>query len=229
MQSMSASAKPAFWKTSRVAGAGPIPISAGSTPTVAHAVGRRASGFRALSRTAVSDARINAAPPSTMPDALPAVTQPFLLNAVGNFASTSIVVSGRMWSSRAKSSVPFRVFSSTGTTSSSKRPSAQARAASCWLRIAYSSCASRLTPVLHGAVLRGRGHRAAAVRVEERRPQRVFQLSLTETQAAPQPANHVRRLAHALHAAREHHVRFTKKDLMRRLNGGLDAGIRTAG
>ena len=81
-----------------------------------------------------------------MPDALPAVTQPFLLNAVGSFASTSIVVSGRMWSSRAKTSVPLRVFSSTGTTSSSKRPSAQARAASCWLRIAYSSCASRLTP-----------------------------------------------------------------------------------
>ena len=78
----------------RVAGAGPMPISAGSTPTIAQPVSR-ASGVRPRSRTARSDASTSAAPPSTMPEALPAVTQPFLLNTGGSLASVSMVVSGR--------------------------------------------------------------------------------------------------------------------------------------
>ncbi len=69
-----------------------------------------------------------------MPLAFPAVTQPFLLNAAGSFANPSIVESGRMWSSRAKSSTPLRDLISTGTTSEANRPSLHAASASCWLR-----------------------------------------------------------------------------------------------
>ncbi len=78
-----------------VAGAGPIPISDGSTPTVAQWVSRPI-GASPCSFTPRSDASRIAAAPSTMPDALPAVTQPFLLNAAGNFARPSIDESGRM-------------------------------------------------------------------------------------------------------------------------------------
>ena len=66
----------------------------GSTPTAAHATSR-ASGVSPLSFTAFADARISAAPPSTMPLALPAVTVPSFENAAGSFASPSSVVSGR--------------------------------------------------------------------------------------------------------------------------------------
>jgi hypothetical protein len=39
---------------------------------------------------------MTAAPPSTIPLALPAVTVPFFENAVGSLPSASMVVSGRM-------------------------------------------------------------------------------------------------------------------------------------
>ena len=66
------------------------------------------------------------------------------------------------------------------------------------------------------------------MRVEERRPERVFELSLPQTQAVAQPANDVRRLAHALHAAGEHDVRFAELDELRAVDGGLDAGAAKA-
>ena len=79
-----------------IAGAGPMPMIAGSTPTVAHA-GEPADRLRGRAPSRPSrDARISAAPPSTMPLALPAVTVPSFENAVGSLASPSIVVSGRM-------------------------------------------------------------------------------------------------------------------------------------
>ena len=98
-------------------------------------------------------------------------------------------------------STPLRVLISTGTTSSASRPSVQARSASCWLRSAYPSCSCRGDAVLAGAVLGGDRHRAAAVRVEQRLPQRVLELALSELEAAAQSADDVRRLAHALDAA----------------------------
>ncbi len=79
----------------RIAGAGPMPISVGSTPTVAHDT-MRPSGFAPFAFTASSPAMTSAAAPSTMPLALPAVTTPSFLNTVGSFARISIVVSGRM-------------------------------------------------------------------------------------------------------------------------------------
>ena len=58
-----------------------------------HQRGRAASDPRFA--TACSDASSTAAPPSTMPLALPAVTVPSFENAAGSFASPSSVVSGR--------------------------------------------------------------------------------------------------------------------------------------
>ena len=59
----------------------------------------RAMGFRLRFSASSSGITTTAAPPSTIPLALPAVTEPFLPNAGFSFARLSIVVSGRRWSS----------------------------------------------------------------------------------------------------------------------------------
>jgi hypothetical protein len=66
------------------------------------------------------------------------------------------------------------------------------------------------------------------VRVEQCRPQRVFELPLAEAQAVAQPADHVRRLAHALHAAAEDDVRFAELDHLAAARRRLDAGAAQA-
>jgi hypothetical protein len=136
---------PAFLHASRIDGTGPMPMIRGSTPLIAH---ERivASGFRpdAFARAAV--VTITAAPPSTMPDALPAVTVPSLPNAARSFESASIVVSGLMWSSWSitTSSLPRLTF--TPTISAANLPAFTALAPSACERYAYSSCASRVIP-----------------------------------------------------------------------------------
>src|ERR1041384_2038046 len=69
---------PAFASALRAAGAGPMPMYLGSTPATAHAT-RRPSGFRPCALAYSSLAITVAAPPSEMPDALPAVTSPSFL------------------------------------------------------------------------------------------------------------------------------------------------------
>ena len=71
-----------------------MPISVGSTPTDAHA-DQRPIGVRPWRDTAPADASTSAAPPSTMPLALPAVTVPSFLKTGGSLASPSSVVFGR--------------------------------------------------------------------------------------------------------------------------------------
>ena len=63
--------------------------------------------------------------------------------------------------------------------------------------------------VFLGAVLRGDSHAAAAVRVGERFPQRILERALSKAQSAPQSADHMRRLAHALHPTGQNDLRFT--------------------
>ena len=63
-----------------------MPMMLGSTPTVAQPTSR-AIGDRPRAFAPASEARITAAPPSTMPLAFPAVTVPSFENAVGSFAS----------------------------------------------------------------------------------------------------------------------------------------------
>src|SRR5213595_1857695 len=69
---------PAFCSALRAAGAGPMPMYLGSTPATAHAT-RRPSGFKPCALAKSSPAITVAAAPSTIPDALPAVTSPSFL------------------------------------------------------------------------------------------------------------------------------------------------------
>ena len=84
---------PVRLSTARVAGAGPMPmqrrLDADRRPADQPADRRRPCAI-----TAPADASISAAPPSTMPLALPAVTLPSFLKAGGSFASPSEVVFG---------------------------------------------------------------------------------------------------------------------------------------
>jgi hypothetical protein len=73
------------------------------------------------------------------------------------------------------------------------------------------------------AILRRRGHRATAVRVEQRRPQRVLELALSEPQPGPQAADDMRSLAHALHPARQDDVGFLQPDHLATAHRRLDA------
>ena len=73
--------------------------------------------------------------------------------------------------------------------------------------------------VLRSAVLGGRRHRATAVRVEKRSPEVVLELSLSESKPTTQPADDVRRLAHALGAAGEDHIGFVEQDLLPATDG----------
>ena len=91
-------------------------------------------------------------------------------------------------------------------------PDFPAAAASCWLRSAYH-LALPADSVLRGAVLGGSRHRAPAVGIEQAGPQGVLELPVSEPQAAAQPADHVRGLAHALHAAGQHDVRLQQDHL----------------
>ena len=72
-----------------------MPMYAGSTPTTAQAR-KTPMGVAGCASAAAPDASTIAAPPSTIPLALPAVTPPSFLNTGGSFARVSMVVSGRM-------------------------------------------------------------------------------------------------------------------------------------
>ena len=64
----------------------------------------------------------SAAAPSTMPEALPAVTNDSGPNAGGSLASASALVLGNRWSSRSTITLLRPCLTSTGTISSAKRP-----------------------------------------------------------------------------------------------------------
>ena len=91
---MSSSARFVRSSSLRIAGAGPMPMRLGSTPTAAQETSR-AIGASPWVITPSSEAMTSAAPPSTMPLALPAVTVPSFEKAAGSLARASSVVSGR--------------------------------------------------------------------------------------------------------------------------------------
>ena len=106
----------------------------------------RARGFRPRRRASSASATTSAAAPSTMPLALPAVTNESFPKEGFNAANPSSVVSGRMWSSASTVTVLRPWETSTGTISSLKTPALTAAAAAFWLRKAYASMASRVMP-----------------------------------------------------------------------------------
>ena len=98
-RSRSSTPIPARSSALRVAGTGPKPMIAGSTPATAVET-TRASGFRPSSRARSASTSSTADAPSLMPGALPAVTVPPSRNAGRSFASASADVSARGCSSR---------------------------------------------------------------------------------------------------------------------------------
>src|SRR5258708_32521919 len=79
LRSRSQIGQPALLTAARDAGIGPEPITAGSTPAVAQDT-IRASGCTPRRAASLAVISTSAAAPSLMPDALPAVTVPFLSN-----------------------------------------------------------------------------------------------------------------------------------------------------
>ena len=114
-----------------VAGTGPYPIVLGLTPAVA--IPRiLAAGSRFCSCAIVAEATINAAAPSLIPEALPAVMVPFSRKGVESSPSFSSFVSGRGCSSCSTTSdSPLRCAMLTGKISSARRPDSMARPAFC--------------------------------------------------------------------------------------------------
>src|SRR5579859_6691884 len=91
IRSRSLGVQPAFFRHSFEAGIGPTPMMLGSTPAEEYAL-MHASGFKPSSFAFAALIITTAAAPSLMPDALPAVTVPFLSNAGFSDANASTVV-----------------------------------------------------------------------------------------------------------------------------------------
>ena len=73
--------------------------------------------------------------------------------------------------------------------------------------------------LLLGIELGGVGHVQAAIAVEQRHHERVFQLAFAQADAPAHAANHVRRLRHRFHAAGQHDLRLAE---LNHLRGGDD-------
>ena len=77
--------------------------------------------------------------------------------------------------------------------------------------------------LLLGVKLGGVGHVQAAIGVEQRHHERVFQLAFAKADAPAHAANHVRRLRHGLHAAGQHDLRLAELNHLRRGHDRLHA------
>ena len=159
-----------------------------------------------------------------MPEALPAVTQPFLLKAGGSSGQPlgrrirpQVIVLGECLHAFAGLDLDRHDFF--------LQPPVLPRTIG-ELLTAKRVAVLLLTrhTILCGTVFCSRRHRAAAVGVEQGGPERVFELALAKAESGPKAADHVRCLAHALHAAREHDVRLVEQDHLRTTDGRLNAG-----
>ncbi len=88
-------------------------------------------------------------------------------------------------------------------------------------RVFVASLAS--DSLLRGEIFRGLRHAEAAIAVEQAGDERILELAFAEFEAAARSANHVRRLRHIFHAAREDEFRFAEKNSLRGLADRLDA------
>ena len=190
-----------------------------------HDAGRAASAPRAFAASLAGDAPARRAP-STMPLALPAVTTPSFLKTP-SAASPASPSSCRAACDRpcSTSVTPFRVLISTGIDFVlATRPDVHAWCASCWLRSAYASCSSRVMPYFAAQFSAVCAMSSPQYGSSSAFPQPVFELALAQPKAAAQPANHVRRLAHALHAAGQHESGLVELNVLRAADDGLNAG-----
>src|SRR6185436_7738341 len=98
IRSRSFGSQPARDRQRLEAGTGPMPMYLGSTPAEANDL-MRAIGLRPSSFAFFADVRTTAAAPSLRPEALPAVTEPFLSNAGLRLFIASSVAPWRGYSS----------------------------------------------------------------------------------------------------------------------------------
>src|SRR6266850_2264730 len=179
------------------AGTGPMPMYFGSTPAEANAL-MRAKGLRPSSRTFLAEARITAAAPSLMPDALPAVTVPFLSNAGLRPFIPSSVAPWRGYSSSLNITGPLRRFGLV-----------LARDGELILILARDR-------VLLGHVLGGDAHVVLVVDVPQAvHDHRVDELGVAHAEAVARAVQHMRREAHRLLAARDDDVGIAVRDRLR--------------
>ena len=78
-------------------------------------------------------------------------------------------------------------------------------------------------PRLRGQFLRGHRHWQPAIGIRQAHKQKIFQRPTAEFQSGPRTTNHKRRLRHILHAARQHHARFTQQQALRRLRNRFNS------
>ena len=150
--------KPERCSKSWMAGAGPMPMISGGTPTTA-AAATRASGWRPQRLTAADEPTKAAAAASVSAELLPPVCTPSL-NTVRNLASTSKGVARGCVSLSASVALPVRrmprglqpasskVSLPTGTISPSNQPAACAATALAKDAAAKASTSARVTPYL---------------------------------------------------------------------------------
>src|SRR5262249_55500298 len=120
-RSRSPTCQPAFFSAARVAGIGPVPMIAGSTPACAHEAIRASGALRGFCAS-LAFISTTAAAPSLMPEALAAVTVPSLAKAGRSLLTASIVTPCLGNSSTAIIRSPLRVLTVTEAISSPNRP-----------------------------------------------------------------------------------------------------------
>ena len=145
MTSICARLRPVKASTFWVAGAGPMPMMRGSTPTLAMPT-TRAFGVRPCLAALASSASNNAQAPSFTPEALPAVTVPSGRTMPLSLASASRLVSRGCSSWLTSSASPYFWAMLTGVISASRHAFFCAISALRCERQAIWSCASREMP-----------------------------------------------------------------------------------
>ncbi len=174
-----------------------MPISAGSTPTLAKARIRARIGSPS-SNALASLIIITAAAPSLMLEALPAVTDPRRSKVGCRLASPSALASTRGCSSVSTVRAAPLCSVTTGTISSRKRPESIALRALCCELSARASCSSRLMPN-SGPVFRRDAHMIIVESIPQPiMHQTVNQLAVAQLGAGAAVGKHMRSAAHIL-------------------------------
>ena len=188
-----------------------MPMISGATPAIPQLTIRPSGAVFARSRLVTT----TAAPPSTIPLAFPAVTNPSFANAGFNFARLSsgcigphMIILREFFDRRdfvaEAAGLPCR---------GGQLLTANGELVLCFARDA----------VFARQIFSRPRHVAATVRIEQGHHQRIFELTLAQLESPSRAANHVRRLAHRFHTAGKHDARFVELDQLRCRNDGLNA------
>ena len=236
-RSMSSSFRPALASTARIAGAGPIPMISGGTPTVAPAT-MRASGLPPLLPTRRC-ATTTAAAPSTMAELLPPVCTPLnaglsALSASSGVGRGCVVGLHRLHPARQPDLA--RLVALAARTARRRQRHHLAlevpglprrhRAIEAGGRERIRILARDLVAL--GQLLRRVAHARLGRGVQRRLPQEVLELDLAHPEAAAMRVGGDRIARHGFGADAQHRVRLAERQLVGRLQDRLEARRCTA-